>query len=59
MNVNTINCIKIDILFVGIIGDWKNHFTVADNEMFDSVLKKWTFGKEIPFIYEPSSASSQ
>ena len=37
---------------VGIIGDWKNHFTVADNELFDSVLMKWSFGKEIPFIYK-------
>ena len=59
MNVNIINCIKIDILLVGIIGDWKNHFTVADNELFDSVLEKWTAGKEIPFIYEPSSTSSK
>ena len=39
-------------LAAGKIGDWKNHFTVADNELFDSVLEKWTAGKEIPFIYE-------
>ena len=39
-------------LAAGEIGDWKNHFTVADNELFDSVLEKWTVGKEIPFIYE-------
>ena len=36
----------------GKIGDWRNHLTVADNELFDSVLEKWTAGKEIPFIYE-------
>ena len=59
MNVNIINCIKIDIILVGEIGDWKNHFTVADNELFDSVLEKWTAGKEIPFIYKPSSATSK
>ena len=39
-------------LAAGEIGDWKNHFTVADNELFDSVLEKWTAGKEIPFTYE-------
>ena len=39
-------------LAVGEVGDWKNHFTVADNELFDSVLDKWTAGKEIPFNYE-------
>ena len=40
------------LLTTGEVGDWKNHFTVADNELFDSVLEKWTAGKEIPFIYE-------
>ena len=48
-----------NITLLGKIGDWKNHFTVADNELFDSVLEKWTAGKEIPFIYKPSSATSK
>ncbi|XP_067934467.1 sulfotransferase 1B1-like [Watersipora subatra] len=36
----------------GKIGDWKNHFTVAENDMFDSFLQQWTAGHDIPFKYE-------
>ncbi|KAF6019944.1 hypothetical protein EB796_021764 [Bugula neritina] len=36
----------------GKIGDWKNHLTVVENEMFDEVLAKWPPSKEIPFVYE-------
>ncbi|XP_067947799.1 sulfotransferase 1C2-like isoform X2 [Watersipora subatra] len=35
----------------GGIGDWKNHLTVAQNEHFDSFLKGWEAGKDIPFKY--------
>jgi len=35
----------------GDIGDWKNHFTVADNELFDAFLDRWAVGKDIPFRY--------
>ncbi|XP_067947746.1 sulfotransferase 1E1-like [Watersipora subatra] len=35
----------------GEIGDWKNHFTVAQNEAFDAVLAAWKGGKDIPFTY--------
>ena len=35
----------------GEIGNWKTQFSVADNELFDSVLEKWVTGKEIPFKY--------
>ncbi|XP_067940935.1 sulfotransferase 1C2A-like [Watersipora subatra] len=36
----------------GKVGDWKDQFTVADNELFDAFLEQWTGGKDIPFIYE-------
>lgn len=38
-------------VLVGDIGDWKNHFTVADNELFEAFLDKWAVSKEIPFRY--------
>ena len=38
-------------VLAGGIGDWKNHFTVADNELFEAFLDKWTVSKEIPFRY--------
>ncbi|XP_067940694.1 sulfotransferase 1E1-like [Watersipora subatra] len=36
----------------GKVGDWKNGFTVAENELFDAFLEEWTKGKDIPFKYE-------
>ncbi|XP_067940731.1 sulfotransferase 1C2-like [Watersipora subatra] len=35
----------------GKIGDWKNTFTVADNELFDAFLEEWKGGQDIPFRY--------
>ncbi|XP_067946980.1 sulfotransferase 1C2-like [Watersipora subatra] len=41
----------VQIYRKGVIGDWKNHFTVAQNEMFDDFLADWEGGKDIPFVY--------
>ena len=35
----------------GEVGDWKNHFTVADDQMFDRILDDWATGKEINFCF--------
>ena len=36
----------------GEIGDWKNHFTVAQNQLFNQFLAKELDGIEIPFKFE-------
>ena len=38
--------------FVGIIGDWKNTFTVAQNERFDDLCRKEMEGFTMDLIYE-------
>ncbi|KAF6019942.1 hypothetical protein EB796_021762 [Bugula neritina] len=51
---------KVDQMYrKGQIGDWKNHFTVADNEMVDEFLAKWPLSKEIPFVYEVPADSTE
>jgi len=41
-------------LFLGIIGDWKNHFTMAENEAFDKLFAEKMKGSKLKFRFEPS-----
>ncbi|XP_063431514.1 sulfotransferase 1C2-like [Mytilus trossulus] len=36
----------------GAVGDWKNHFTVAQNEQFETLLEKKMNGEQVNFTYE-------
>ena len=40
-----------NINIVGAIGDWKNHFTVAENEQFDKLLAEQFKDCDIEFMY--------
>jgi len=42
----------------GTIGDWKNLFTVAQNEEFHRVFDEWNRERQIPFIYEYPNTSA-
>lgn len=36
----------------GVIGDWKNHFTVAQNERFDAMLEEEMRDSDLEFVFE-------
>ena len=40
------------VLFSGIIGDWKNHFTVALNEQFDKIYADEMKNSKLPIQFE-------
>ncbi|XP_064604537.1 sulfotransferase 1B1-like [Liolophura sinensis] len=43
---------EVKFLRKGMIGDWKNHFTMAQNERFGAVLEKELRGSETEFVFE-------
>ena len=40
--------------FSGTIGDWKNHFIVAENEQFDEILDREFRDSNMKFTYTNS-----
>ena len=42
----------------GQVGDWKNHFTVNQNEVYDQMLKKKLAGSGLSFQYTLSLDST-
>lgn len=37
---------------LGVVGDWKNWFTVAQNEQFDAIYRREMSGLDVDFIFD-------
>ena len=41
-------------IILGQVGDWKNYFTIAQNEEFDAIYEKEMKGYNVEFVYDIS-----
>ena len=50
MKVNSVAWSEKQFLRKGVVGDWKNHFTPAQNEAMDKAYRKAVEGTELEFV---------
>lgn len=46
------NCFFVSDAISGQVGDWKSHFTVAQNEMFDKIYQREMAGTDLEIKFE-------